>query len=590
MRFNFNNSIFVFKTSQLYAIIYYQGGDSVATLKSKTLFFTTSPRTPAKMIPEIKLLAENFTGKAWNKQNQISFIEILSGNPNFEGQGSQGNLAFSARDRINRAPKALGFVDLNPTIQLTDAGQSLVSEKRIEETLLRQLMKFQLPSPYHKEPTIADSVFWVKPYLEMLRLIYTLGKISFDEIMIFGMQLTDYRLFDKIVKSIQEFRTNRTSFLGSYKQYLGETLNSELLHIFETEIQTGNTSTRQSTDASLTKFKKTKRSNLRDYTDACFRYLRATGLVSISHIGRSLSVMPDKVTEVEFLLNTVDRKPVFVDDEAKYKEYLFNASTPALYTDNKKHLEEYILRHSSTTKKQVEDKSIEVLKDLRDDIIQKNRESIISTQVKALKSYSLYSEVVDTYNEIISDELYDIPLMLEWNTWRAMTMLNGGQITGNFKVDDAGQPMSTAIGNTPDIVCDYGDFGITVEVTMQSGQRQYESEGEPVARHLAKFKKAIGKEAFCLFIAPKINEASIAHFYALSKTNISYYGGTSVILPLELDVFMKMVENSYGARFVPTPQHIKELFDFSKQAAETATNEMQWYTSVQDKAMQWLVA
>ena len=46
-----------------------------------------------------------------------------------------------------------------------------------------------------------------------------------------------------------------------------------------------------------------------------------------------------------------------------------------------------------------------------------------------------------------------------------------------------------------DIVCDYGDFGLTVEVTMQSGQRQYETEGEPVTRHLAKYKRENEKPA-----------------------------------------------------------------------------------------------
>ena len=57
--------------------------------------------------------------------------------------------------------------------------------------------------------------------------------------------------------------------------------------------------------------------------------------------------------------------------------------------------------------------------------------------------------------------------------------------------------MSTAQGNMADIICDYGDFGLAVEVTMQCGQRQYEMEGEPVSRHLAKLKKEIGKEAYC---------------------------------------------------------------------------------------------
>ena len=32
---------------------------------------------------------------------------------------------------------------------------------------------------------------------------------------------------------------------------------------------------------------------------------------------------------------------------------------------------------------------------------------------------------------------------------------------------------------------------------MQSGQRQYEMEGEPVSRHLAKVKKDQNKPAYC---------------------------------------------------------------------------------------------
>ena len=41
----------------------------------------------------------------------------------------------------------------------------------------------------------------------------------------------------------------------------------------------------------------------------------------------------------------------------------------------------------------------------------------------------------------------------------------------------------------PDIECDYDDFSLSVEVTLQAGQRQYESEGEPVARHYGQLKK-----------------------------------------------------------------------------------------------------
>lgn len=560
----------------------------MAKLKSKTLFFTTSPRSPMKMIPEIELLAKHFTGKVWNAENQIKFIELLSIDNHFEGTGSQGDLAFSARDRINRAPKALGFVDLTPTIQLTTAGKNFIESKRKEEVLLRQLLKFQLPSPFHTSSD--DDIFYVKPYLEILRLIRVLEKVTFDELLIFGMQLTSFYKFDEIVNKIKGFRIAKENYKGKYKLFFNEILNNELVKIYQAEILQGKTATRESTDSSLLKFQKTKRSNLRDYTDACFRYLRATGIVSISHKGRSLSIMPDKIKDIDFILETIDRNPVFVADETAYKNYLYNASIPVLYTDNKENLINYIIEHSTLTTAQLTEKSVEELKDIQDNIIQKNKDDIIATQIAELKSYRLYNEVLTTYNEIIANDMYDIPLMLEWNTWRAMTMLNGGNITGNFKVDDAGQPLSTAVGNTPDIICDYGDFGLTVEVTMQSGQRQYETEGEPVARHLAKYKKSTNKETFCLFIAPQINEACIAHFFTLSKTNISYYGGKSLIIPLPLENFIKMVQNSYNAKFIPTPKHIKELFDFAKLEAKKDIDEKQWYENIQEKAINWLVA
>ncbi len=178
--------------------------------------------------------------------------------------------------------------------------------------------------------------------------------------------------------------------------------------------------------------------------------------------------------------------------------------------------------------------------------------------------------------------------MLEWNAWRAMTMLNGGNINTNLKFDDFGNPMSTAQGNMADIVCDYGDFGLTVEVTMQSGKRQYETEGEPVTRHLAKVKRETNKPAYCLFIAPNINDACIAHFYALHKISISYYGGTSTIIPLPLRVFIKMVEDSHNASYVPEPRHIQRFFERSNELANTTNNEVDWYNEITKEALNWL--
>lgn len=180
----------------------------MAKINSKVIFVTTSPRTPAKMIPEIELLHTHFAGQKWNTKTQRAFMELLREENFFNGKGAN-DPAFSARDRINRAPKTLGFVILAPTIKLTPAGEELVNSKRKDEIFLRQLLKFQVPSPFHK-PTENSANFWVKPYLEFFRLIRHFGSLKFDELMIFGLQLVDYRDFDTIIEKINQFRIAKT--------------------------------------------------------------------------------------------------------------------------------------------------------------------------------------------------------------------------------------------------------------------------------------------------------------------------------------------------------------------------------------------
>ncbi|MBR6439035.1 MAG: AlwI family type II restriction endonuclease [Bacteroidales bacterium] len=554
----------------------------MAKVKNKALFFTTSPRSPSKMIPEIKLLSEKFGGRKWDKKSQIEFMELLAQSDFFEGGGSKKDKAFSARDRITRAPKSLGFINLKPSIELTEAGREFIFGKRPQEIFLRQLLKFQIPSPYHV-PTKTVK-FFVKPYLEIMRLIRDLQGIRFDELKIFGMTLTDYRNYDSVLEKIRTFR----AMGGRYEEKAYNALNDILKEIYSEDIEAGRTKTRETADASLKKFLQTKRHNVRDYADACFRYLRYTELFAISQRNRSIEVYPDKVKDLDFILETVDRTPVFIRDTESYKKYLFDSETPRLYSDDRANAIDSLMRISDYTKNQLAAMSVVELKDLRDSIISERRDAKIKAEVEEIKSYALYSEIVDTYNEIISDGYYDTPLMLEYNTWRAMTMLDGGEIKGNFKFDDAGQPLSTAAGNMADIECDYGDFVLAVEVTMQRGSRQYESEGEPVARHFGQIKKRTGKETYCLFIAPTVNKACLAHFFALNKMEISYYGGKTKIIPLDLEQFMKLVDNSYNYERRPTAQELKFFLDEVIRQEENSANELEWAEKIQDCVTNWL--
>ena len=555
------------------------------SIDSKVLFITTSPRTPEKMIPEIDLLSKNFEGKKWNTETQIAFMELLRNENFFNGSGNN-DPAFSARDRINRAPKALGFILLEPTIKLTESGKALISAKRKEEVFLRQLLKFQIPSPYHT-PSEKTADFYVKPYLEILRLIYTLGTLKFDELMIFGLQLTDYREFNNIVKKIEKFRIDREKTSKKYREFKYYAQMNELQEIYSSELAKGETSTRESNIATAKKFLQAKASNMHDYADACIRYLRATGLVSISHIGRSLSILPEKKKDVEFILNNISREPVFIDDKAKYLDYLGNSELPKLLTDNKDSLLQKIKEENPTEQIQ-EAVTIHELKEKLDYLIITKREKLIQSQIAEIKDYKKYDDIQTTFTQIEENDIYDPSLILEWNVWRGMTMLDGGNIKANLKFDDFGNPMSTAQGNMADIVCDYETFGLTVEVTMASGQKQYEMEGESVSRHLAKFKKETGKEAYCLFVAPTINEACIAHFYGLHNLNISYYGGKSVIVPLPLNVFKKMLEDSFKASYTPNPQQVKSFFEYSKSIASESHSEQEWYNKIVEKALNWL--
>ena len=228
----------------------------MARIDSKVIFVTTSPRTPAKMIPEIGLLNTHFSGQQWNAETQRAFMQLLKEENFFNGEGAN-DPAFSARDRINRAPKALGFVILSPTIQLTLAGEELVNSRRKEEIFLRQLLKFQVPSPYHK-PSENSADFWVKPYLELFRLVRHFGSLKFDELMIFGLQLVDFREFETIIEKINQFRIAKAQNEGNYKRFRGEYLDRELREIYSSDITSGNTRTRQTNDGSIAKFLKTK--------------------------------------------------------------------------------------------------------------------------------------------------------------------------------------------------------------------------------------------------------------------------------------------------------------------------------------------
>lgn len=553
--------------------------------KSKALFGFTSPRTIEKIVPEIQILINNFNGEVWsgNQSVQEGFFQSLFDSEFYEGETFPTDPTLAARDRITRAPKAFGFVDLDPKISLTRAGEMLLSGKRLDETFTRQLIKFQLPSPYHTQSKKIE--FGVKPYLELIRLIRDLGSLSKTEIALFYSQLVHYSEYGRIVKKITAFRAGSKKYKGSRKTYVNDCFVTEILEIFDEEVQSKNLKTRESNDTSLKNFVKIKRSNMKDYADAFVRYVRSTGLITFQKRTFRLIISPQKIEEVEFLLDTIPREPIVFKNKQEFKDYLFNPYSIQLLTDDKSLLIEKI---KSLGESEVDSSlNIEELKDTLDSLQIAVQAKNIEEKKKELKDYKEVDDILNVFQQIKAKDVPDAPLFLEWNVWRSLVMLNyAKRVDGNFIMDLDGMPLNYAPGNQPDIESEYEDFGVITEVTMSSGNTQYKMESESVPRHFGKAKENFGKELYCLFVAPTISEGALAHYFNLNRMNTRLYGGKTKIIPLSIEQFIEFLKVGIEHKFAD-PNKLKNWLEEQWTINQSIEDEIEWRTKIGENLKSW---
>jgi len=262
---------------------------------------------------------------------------------------------------------------------------------------------------------------------------------------------------------------------------------------------------------------------------------------------------------------------------------------PIIYSDNKVLLIEQLTEEfPELEKNDLEKLELNDLKSIKFEKSEEKLTQILQEQKGVLCAYENYSDIVEVFDSIESRTIFDPSLYMEWNTWRAFVMLNDGEIIANFKFDDKGLPLSTAPGNHPDIVCQYNNFNLTVEVTLTSGATQYVNEGEPVARHLGNIQKESEKDCFGFFIAPSLNNAALTHFYVLHRTPTVYYGGTARIIPLQLSEFKRMIELAQSTQNKPNSLKIESFARSASGLALTSKNENEWYSGIQTLIETWV--
>lgn len=321
-----------------------------------------------------------------------------------------------------------------------------------------------------------------------------------------------------------------------------------------------------------------------DYADAFIRYVRATQLITFQQKTFRVIIAPSKIQEVDFILKNIDRNPILYKTEKAFKDYLFSATNILLFNDSRELLTSKLQKLNTKFDNKL---TLEQLKDL----LEKTEENIKSKKIQEtslqLKNYKEFDDIIEVFGKIQKREVPDPPLYLEWNVWRAMTMINYAMtVNGNFTIDTDGVPLNTALGNKADIEIEYDTFKMIVEVTLSSGNTQFNMEGESVARHFGTTQRNSEKPVFCFFIAPKISEGTLAHFFNLNRLNTKAYGGKTRIVPMNVSNFIDFITTAKNTNF-SNSKTLHSYLDNIVSENQVADDEVIWLKNIEKNLKTW---
>ena len=269
-----------------------------------------------------------------------------------------------------------------------------------------------------------------------------------------------------------------------------------------------------------------------DYADTNLRYLKATGLVQSK--GRGLSLVPEKHVFVEKLIQDTG----IPDSDRSYFITLCNGAK--LPTDNKdsalavlddllQQLEKRGIPFDATGKPTETPADIALIRHQIEGLLsERNEEEYAARQAVEWEEIAAYMELIITRKgkktisngEVIEVPQAEAPAYFEWVLWRAFLAINSlankPYEARRFKIDQDFLPVGTAPGNGPDLIFEFHDFVIVVEVTLMNNSRQEAAEGEPVRRHVADlvshYGEQSGKPVYGLFIANRIDSNTAETF------------------------------------------------------------------------------
>lgn len=515
------------------------------------LYGNTTVRSPLRMRDGlIALKNSGLEGQLRGRKQEIALGEALAS----AGVVSlQGDETYSLGRKWRSALSKMGFLypllkgksaHLQPDIGLSDTitpnGHRLMETESVagwQECFLRALAAHYLPSPVDKRkdcPLFSPFRHTLSVMLELEREIGE-STISVMEMAVIIQCTYSATRVEEIIKTILRYRQERNNSANKRKFDNEESDNAARQYGI-------------------------KAATFKDYADANIRYLKATGLVQSK--GRGVALLPEKRLLAE-KISTDDTKPE--NDTGYFVTLCHGAKLPTDEYQDAKDVLEYLVaelqkkggEYDLSGKSFDTPADIAVVRHEVEDLIAERNETMYAEQ------QALYVEEIAAYmgllrkrkhkltlsnGESIEIPASEAPAYFEWILWRAFlainSLMNKPWEARRFKIDQDFFPVGTAPGNGPDMIFEFDDMVLVVEVTLTASSRQEAAEGEPVRRHVAKYAEQYAKtskKVFGLFIAVSI-DTNTANTFRLGEWYIN--GDQKIalhIVPFTLEDFEKML-------------------------------------------------
>lgn len=540
----------------------------------------TTVRTPYRLQEALKALsASPLNGNLIGNEQEQAFAAFLHESEIVNvGRIDEGKDASDLGRKWRVALSQLGFItpqltsgltsgDIDPALakytdgieglsgrpfEVTENGHRLAQSDILsaqQECFLRSLVSYRIPSPL--ETRYKCSPFSpLRFVLKIIKAIEELGaepRLTFQEFALFVQTATPDDGAQEVAKSIVEYRDARKAAAGNVRNF-----DKGYYQKVADEVDR-------------------KPETLNDYADLNLRYLKATGL--LRNAGRGIALVPSRAQLASLIAQSEDE----ATDEAQYFEALWKGAT--LPTDDEttafavvKDLADKLEERGVTVEVPSSDASLADLEIARHQfeltLSQLDEVEFADAQADDAEEISAWMEALCGNGTAAFDGQKIIvpkserPAYLEWVIWRAFLAIDSLKIppweARRFQIDQDFLPVHCAPGGGPDMVFEFEDSILVVEVTLTSSSRQEAAEGEPVRRHVASYAELQTKPVYGLFIALQI-DSNTAHtfragdWYLKDDTKIALS-----IVPMTLSDFRDFFRTGIGG-FGDMPTKLRSL-------------------------------